>query len=415
MRTNLEKGRVAIVFPEQVHLGKQGNTRTLVSLASALSAKGYTVKLFSLGREHKLINEKGYSEEVVKSRIASDSRTSLVRLIDYAWLGLASSQYSYYIINNNRGLDRAVEQFKPVYLISLGRSLTDFLLRYRHAHAGVHTATITDDFRVVENSLEIRQEAAKQHGDSPARRALLSFASDRFLAFSWEVYSRMVEGLDAVAYLTPEDRRIAAKRFPKQAAKFHVLPTIACPSGEALKAPLHPTSRRIQRILFIGNGRHEPNAQAMALIRSTIAPRLRGKQFIFLGSGTERSVEGNVECLGYVSDEEKRRLIDTADLCIAPLMKGSGIKVKVLDYFMRCRPVLGTRLAFEGYPVRNNVNAVIEDKVENYARQILRLEKEVALRERLGRSGAKMCTHFSSERVGSDWDALLTKLSRRRA
>lgn len=405
-----KKGRVAIVFPEQVYPGKLGNTRMLVDLANALLRKGYEVRVFSLGREGKLLRSGTYREEVLPSPVATDSRTSSTRVIDYLGLALLQRQRTYYIINYNMALYEAVERFDPAFVVGLGRMLTDFMLRYRDSHAGVRALTITDDFRVVENSLRIRTDKARS--SNPARHAAVSFMSSRFRAFSWEVYSRMVEGLDAVVYLTQEDRELAARRFPALAAKFHVLPTATCPEREVLKRSAHRISPTVKTVLFIGNSRHEPNAQAMEIIERTIAPRLPDKRFIILGSGTEARSVGNVEYTGYVSDAEKRRIIDGADVCIAPLVNGSGIKVKMLDYFMRCRPIIATPLALEGYPVRDGVQVVVEEDPERYADQILRLERDVKMREKLSRSCPSVCAYFSYGNIGDKWGAMLSSLSR---
>ncbi len=409
--TKPQKQRIAILFPEQVHPGKVGGTHILVHLAPILSARGYEIKVFSLGREAQEISEGRYEEEVVQSNVSSDSRTPSVRALDYLSLAAFGSQYSYYIMNNSRELEEALDEYAPDSIITLGRLLTDFILRYKSTHDTLCIA-ITDDFRVVENSLKIRLEASARR-DNPLKRSAVSFGSARFHDFSWGVYSRMVNGFDAIALLTDADKRLALSRFRGASGKLFVVPAASCPPEYLLKKPARRPARKISTILFIGNARHEPNLQAMEIIEQRIAPRLKNKRFIIVGSGMGAHIVGNVEYKGFVSEEEKFRIIDEADLCIAPLMKGSGIKVKMLDYFMRCKPVLASSLAFEGYAVKDNVNGVVEDSPDGYVTQILRLERDPELRNTLGLNAGRLCAYFSYDAIGDKWDALLTKLAKR--
>jgi glycosyltransferase involved in cell wall biosynthesis len=60
---------------------------------------------------------------------------------------------------------------------------------------------------------------------------------------------------------------------------------------------------------------------------------------------------GNAEdtriiCLGDVPDIDT--VIAAADVCLAPLAAGAGVKTKVLDYIAHGRPVLATPVAIEG-------------------------------------------------------------------
>lgn len=50
--------------------------------------------------------------------------------------------------------------------------------------------------------------------------------------------------------------------------------------------------------------------------------------------------------MGEVEDADE--LIRRAEVCLAPLLSGAGVKTKVLHYLAHGRPVLGTPLAFEG-------------------------------------------------------------------
>jgi len=46
--------------------------------------------------------------------------------------------------------------------------------------------------------------------------------------------------------------------------------------------------------------------------------------------------------------DEIDSIIDSADLCLAPLATGAGVKTKVLHYLAHGKRIAGTPIAFEG-------------------------------------------------------------------
>lgn len=105
-------------------------------------------------------------------------------------------------------------------------------------------------------------------------------------------------------------------------------------------------------LLFAGSliGKH--NATAVEWIVEQLAPGLPdGSCIILVGRGTERVSprppdRAKVYALGEVEDVDT--LIAGADVCLAPLSSGAGVKTKVLHYLAHGRTVIGTPLAFEG-------------------------------------------------------------------
>lgn len=65
----------------------------------------------------------------------------------------------------------------------------------------------------------------------------------------------------------------------------------------------------------------------------------------------------NIEYLGFVSNPYN--IIANAKALIAPLFKGAGVKVKVLDALVCGTPVIGTDVAFEGIEIDEKYSAFI--------------------------------------------------------
>ena len=89
----------------------------------------------------------------------------------------------------------------------------------------------------------------------------------------------------------------------------------------------------------------------------------------------------NPEFLDFVKKTPSITIVDTpknmdpyfnnAELYIAPIFDGAGMKVKVAEALSYALPVVGTSHAFEGYAIQNGSNSYIVDTIETFERSIL--------------------------------------------
>ena len=120
--------------------------------------------------------------------------------------------------------------------------------------------------------------------------------------------------------------------------------------AEALERLL---GRRVEGpvLVFVGTLAAKHNGPAARWIVDVLGPSLPAEVTVILcGPGTE-ALHGlprgaRVECLGMVGDVDS--VIAAADICLAPLQSGAGVKTKVLHYLAHGRRVVGTGFAFEG-------------------------------------------------------------------
>ena len=61
---------------------------------------------------------------------------------------------------------------------------------------------------------------------------------------------------------------------------------------------------------------------------------------------------------------------ENADLVIAPVFDGAGMKVKVAEALSFGKPVLGTNHAYIGYKISDRNNSFVANSVEEFAEQI---------------------------------------------
>ena len=151
--------------------------------------------------------------------------------------------------------------------------------------------------------------------------------------------------------------------------------------------------REAGTVLFVGNFRHTPNLEALTHFRKHIVPlvldREPGARFVVAGASAPdwlASVleSGGIEFLGPVADI--REVLGRYAIFAAPILSGSGVRVKLLEAFASGIPVVATSLAAEGLCKPGDAEAWIEDEDEAFAEAIVALLSSPAQGRALART-----------------------------
>ena len=121
-----------------------------------------------------------------------------------------------------------------------------------------------------------------------------------------------------------------------------------------------------------------PNREAIKIIKEKIAPQVNDEEILFLIAGNTPFFKNNknLRFLGFV--HELRNFLYAADIAIVPIFKGSGIKIKVLDYLSSKIPVILTKQAAKRFFLKNGIHGYIvsdENPIEEIIESILKLKK----------------------------------------
>jgi GT2 family glycosyltransferase/ubiquinone/menaquinone biosynthesis C-methylase UbiE len=147
-----------------------------------------------------------------------------------------------------------------------------------------------------------------------------------------------------------------------------IAPTVraeAIPAYRFDEAHLQAADIRIQnraatsnplRLLFVGGFKHQPNVDGIVWFCDTVAPLLRANAIPFelkvVGSNPNETVmalaQTDVDVVGFVSDETLDALYREADVVVAPLRYGAGVKGKVVEAMARGVPVVTTDVGAQG-------------------------------------------------------------------
>ncbi len=137
-----------------------------------------------------------------------------------------------------------------------------------------------------------------------------------------------------------------------------ILPTSFIDNYDEVKCKLNKNNSDILNLLFVGSY-FPPNIFAVDwFVENVLANINRRVRLYIVGNGFEshqlKTSNESIELIGRVEDLSSYYY--AADLVIAPIFHGSGMKTKVAEALMYNKPVAGSKEAFEGYEI--NINDV---------------------------------------------------------
>lgn len=189
----------------------------------------------------------------------------------------------------------------------------------------------------------------------------------------------------------------------------------------AVDMPESPVPRQERKgILFIGNYRHPPNAEAVQFLCEEVLPLvdpdvLRRHPVQIVGNEMER-----VEVPGQFSEEQVRKVgwvpslvpyLERARLSVVPVLHGAGTKGKLIQTLTVGTPVVATTMGAEGLDVTDGKNGLIADDAASFADAIERLATEDALWEELSANGRSTAiAAHGIERVQAVFDGVIEQV-----
>jgi len=101
--------------------------------------------------------------------------------------------------------------------------------------------------------------------------------------------------------------------------------------------------------------------------------------------------------------ERVQSYLERAACSVIPLRIGGGTRLKILESWALGRAVVTTGIGCEGLEIREGENALVRDDPEPFARAVVQVLEDRALRARLGRSGRRTVERrYGWSAVGAD-------------
>jgi len=207
---------------------------------------------------------------------------------------------------------------------------------------------------------------------------------------------------DLVGVLTEDDRRAVLSVAPD--VRVRLTPDgVGHPSAWAdadgtvpdLGGPL---------LVFVANFAYEPNLDAARYLCSDVLPRIarevRGVRLALVGTSPPdelRRLAGerdDVIVTGRVPAVEP--YLDQADVVVAPLRVGGGVKVKVLEALSRGKAIVATSVAAQGFGADARSSMHNADEPESFAAAAVHLLQSPAERARLEAAALRLAARLPS-------------------
>lgn len=170
----------------------------------------------------------------------------------------------------------------------------------------------------------------------------------------------------------------------------------------------------IPTVVFSGVMSYEPNAKAAVWFAHEVWPLVRREvanaRFIVVGRHPTDEVKALGEIPGITvtgSVPDVRPYLERAQVVVAPLRSGAGVKNKVLEAWAMGRPVVGTPIAFEGIVgAEAGTHYLLGERSAELATHVVHLLCHEADRRRMGDAGRALVASNSS------WEASAAELER---
>lgn len=165
-------------------------------------------------------------------------------------------------------------------------------------------------------------------------------------------------------------------------------------------------------IVFHGAFPHPSNQEAFKLIENFISPHISNPNIIFVlaGYNLKKFKKNNIISLGFVKN--LKDLLYSADFSIVPIISGTGIRIKCMDYVATALPFITTKKGIEGIDfLEPERDYLLYDKVDyNFLEGINLLNRDKELREKIQNNLLKKSNMFTQMKFEKRFVKLYSKL-----
>jgi len=180
---------------------------------------------------------------------------------------------------------------------------------------------------------------------------------------------------------------------------------VVSPNGVDPKLPYYGPNIKEKNIIFIGNLFYPPNRQAMEIIFKKILPKLSSQHFqvTFVGIAPKELVNKytsqNIIFTGFVNN--LNRELKKATIALCPVVAGSGMKVKILNFAAAGLPIISTTIGANGYEDLKSI--ILEDDISKYSKIIQKLRQKPNLIKEIGKQNRKdIIKYFSWSKIAKE-------------
>lgn len=369
-----------------------GGCIAINNIANGLLNKGIDLKILTVATEkHPFLPEKFAPRFFEKTKIEGVFVDTRVNIIDAFSALVTSDSYNvsrFFSPDFNKRLIELLEAdtYDIVHLESL------FMTPY------IHTIRKYSDSKIVlrSHNLEhlIWERLANSTGNT-AKRIYLKHLASKLKKYEY----RTINEVDGIAAISFED----TNRYQQLKCKA---PLLTIPFGIDLsKYPLKKdTYVASNRLFHIGSMDWEPNKEAINWLLDDIWPKIdRSKASLHLAGRSmpgyiTQQADDSLKIYGEVPSAVE--FMAQFDIMIAPLLSGSGMRVKIIEAMGMGKAVITTKIGAEGIMYTNHENIRIANTAKELIQTIKELVENPVEVKRLGDNARQLVElHYDNEKI----------------
>jgi glycosyltransferase involved in cell wall biosynthesis len=222
--------------------------------------------------------------------------------------------------------------------------------------------------------------------------------------------------MSAQVAVTEKDAKFLSELMPLR--RYHVINTGY--SFDDIELPeKYPEP---QSMLFLGNYKHGPNVDAMYFFLEEIFPLIKREvanaKIYVVGPNMPRTVQRQFAdpCIVFTGEvPDAREYIQRAEVCVAPLVSGAGMRGKLLDYAALRRAFVATEVAVAGLAFVDGVEFLLANSAQDFAQGTIHLLRDPALRQSLSERAYETARAvYDINKIGKLYERLYEDLERAR-
>ncbi|MEO8772561.1 MAG: glycosyltransferase family 4 protein [Ferruginibacter sp.] len=178
---------------------------------------------------------------------------------------------------------------------------------------------------------------------------------------------------------------------------------------------INTSPEQMKNIIFCGSLDYEPNKEGLLWFYKNVWPlvirKLPDRLLFVVGRGnrqayTELLSDNTVNFIGEV--DEVTPWYRKCNIAIAPLMQGSGTRLKILEAMSLGNPVVTTIIGVEGIDAEANNNLLIADDAVGFANKIIQLSTDPVYSSFISKNARSLVENkYSWDTIGSSLAAIL--------
>lgn len=215
--------------------------------------------------------------------------------------------------------------------------------------------------------------------------------------------SRLLDSFCHCTVVSDRERRLFTTHFPQHGRKVSTIPNcINIDEYEGLGIEPVPN-----QLIFSGPFRYHANYEAMQWFVGRVFPKVLKQipeaRLLITGdhAGLPLPPVPNVTLTGFVPDIKS--LMASSWISVAPLRRGGGTRLKILESMAVGTPVIATSKGAEGLDAVSGEHLLIADSPEEFASRVIQVLKDKNLRDRLSASGSRFV------RANYNWETMMPR------